>query len=160
MAGSSGCAEVKVSHHHQHLHHCHHHCHHSHFHHQHIHQPWITTRLTRLGTRVSMMLSALTYTLYMSQVLDRKWQVQNENWTLPHMHVHDISTAAVIPQQLLNLRGLRSPGSWWSDHLDRSGDKAVDNDRDHVNCSGHIPRQQLKARDHHQVTNRTTYVSM
>ena len=74
------------------------------------------------------------------------------------MHFPDISTAAVIPQQLLNLRGVRSLGSWWSDHLDRSGDKAVDNDRDHVNCSGHIPRQQLKARDHHQVTNRTTYV--
>ena len=75
MAGPSGCAEVKDSHHHQHLHHCHN----NHCHHQHIHQPWITTRLTRLGTRVSMMLSALTYTLYMSQVLDRKCQVQNEN---------------------------------------------------------------------------------
>ena len=76
------------------------------------------------------------------------------------MHVLDISTAAVIPQQLLNLRGVRSLGSWWSDHLDRSGDKAVDNDKDHLNCPGHLPRQQLKARDHHQVTNRMTYVSI
>ena len=94
-----------------------------------------------MGTRVSMMLSALTYTLYMSQVtiILKRGMMRSldilENTCDISTRVYKHILEAVVPEQLLHLRGFRPTGSGWSDHLD--GPR-------------HLLGQQLEARDNHQ----------
>ena len=90
-----------------------------------------------------MMLSALTYTLYMSQVRiiistkgeKRKWVC----WSFYHIcpvHITNRSLfTVVVPEQLFHLCGFRPTWPWWTHHLDGAG-----------NLFG----KQLKARDNYQ----------
>ena len=91
----------------------------------------------RMGTRVSMMLSALTYTLYMSQV---QYQLASDEEIFGQIddissYVYIDTPLAIVPEQLLHLRGVRPSGSGRANHLDGTR---------------HLFGKQLKAGDNHQ----------